>query len=123
MQVAAGLVRDAGFDPVEVGKLADARRFQRGAPGFQRSFSMSYASLPDAIMNEYQATTLRKLSIEAYQPKLFADNLTSKEAAKRIEDQTRWPIHSDAPPRRYSETPNPPDGWVRFRACGLEQAL
>jgi predicted dinucleotide-binding enzyme len=34
VQVAAGLVRDAGFDPVEVGKLADARRFQRGAPGY-----------------------------------------------------------------------------------------
>jgi hypothetical protein len=50
---------------------------------------MSYTSLPDAIMNEYQATTLRKLSIEAYQPKLFADNLTSKEAAKRIEDLKR----------------------------------
>src|SRR5689334_11892168 len=28
VQVAAQLVRDAGFDPVEVGKLADARRFQ-----------------------------------------------------------------------------------------------
>ncbi len=34
VQVAAGLVRDAGFDPVEVGKLADARRFQRGTPGY-----------------------------------------------------------------------------------------
>jgi 8-hydroxy-5-deazaflavin:NADPH oxidoreductase len=34
MQVAAGLVRDAGFDPVVVGTLADARRFQRGAPGY-----------------------------------------------------------------------------------------
>ncbi|MET0536528.1 MAG: NAD(P)-binding domain-containing protein [Xanthobacteraceae bacterium] len=34
VQVAAGLVRDAGFDPVLVGKLADARRFQRGAPGY-----------------------------------------------------------------------------------------
>ncbi len=34
MQVAAQLVRDAGFDPVVVGKLADARRFQRGAPGY-----------------------------------------------------------------------------------------
>jgi hypothetical protein len=34
VQVAANLVRDAGFDPVEVGKLADARRFQRGAPGY-----------------------------------------------------------------------------------------
>ena len=34
VQVAAGLVRDAGFDPVEVGKLADSRRFQRGAPGY-----------------------------------------------------------------------------------------
>jgi len=34
VQVAAQLVRDAGFDPVEVGKLADARRFQRGEPGY-----------------------------------------------------------------------------------------
>jgi predicted dinucleotide-binding enzyme len=34
VQVAAGLVRDAGFDPVEVGKLDDARRFQRGGPGY-----------------------------------------------------------------------------------------
>lgn len=34
VQVAAGLVRDAGFDPVIVGKLADARLFQRGGPGY-----------------------------------------------------------------------------------------
>jgi predicted dinucleotide-binding enzyme len=34
VQVAAALVRDAGFEPVVVGKLADARRFQRGAPGY-----------------------------------------------------------------------------------------
>jgi 8-hydroxy-5-deazaflavin:NADPH oxidoreductase len=34
VQVAADLVRDAGFDPVIVGKLADARRFQRGGPGY-----------------------------------------------------------------------------------------
>jgi predicted dinucleotide-binding enzyme len=34
VEVAAGLVRDAGFDPVVVGKLADAKRFQRGAPGY-----------------------------------------------------------------------------------------
>jgi hypothetical protein len=47
---------------------------------------MSYDRLPDAIMSEYQATTLRKLSIEAYQPKLFAEGLTSQEAARRIED-------------------------------------
>jgi predicted dinucleotide-binding enzyme len=39
VQVAAGLVRDAGFDPVVVGKLADARRFQRGAPGYGLSVS------------------------------------------------------------------------------------
>jgi 8-hydroxy-5-deazaflavin:NADPH oxidoreductase len=31
---AAQLVRDAGFEPVVVGKLADARRFQRGGPGY-----------------------------------------------------------------------------------------
>ncbi|MCL2829461.1 MAG: NADPH-dependent F420 reductase [Betaproteobacteria bacterium] len=34
MQVAVALVRDAGFDPVEVGKLTDASRFQFGGPGF-----------------------------------------------------------------------------------------
>jgi predicted dinucleotide-binding enzyme len=34
VRVAADLVRDAGFDPVVVGKLADARRFQRGGPGY-----------------------------------------------------------------------------------------
>jgi len=34
VRVAAGLVRDAGFDPVVVGKLADAKLFQRGAPGY-----------------------------------------------------------------------------------------
>jgi len=39
VQVAAGLVHDAGFDPVIVGKLADARRFQRGQPGYGQSVS------------------------------------------------------------------------------------
>jgi predicted dinucleotide-binding enzyme len=39
VQIAAGLVRDAGFDPVIVGKLADARRFQRGQPGYGQSVS------------------------------------------------------------------------------------
>ena len=34
VQVTGRLVRDAGFDPVEVGKLTDASRFQRGAPGY-----------------------------------------------------------------------------------------
>jgi len=34
VKVAAGLVRDAGFDPVVVGGLADASRFQRGGPGY-----------------------------------------------------------------------------------------
>jgi 8-hydroxy-5-deazaflavin:NADPH oxidoreductase len=34
VQTAVGLVRDAGFDPVVVGKLADASRFQRGGPGY-----------------------------------------------------------------------------------------
>jgi predicted dinucleotide-binding enzyme len=34
VQVAAELVRDAGFDPVVVGKLKDASRFQHGAPGY-----------------------------------------------------------------------------------------
>lgn len=39
VQVAAGLVRDAGFDPVVVGRLADARRFQHGAPGYGQAVS------------------------------------------------------------------------------------
>jgi predicted dinucleotide-binding enzyme len=34
VKVAAGLVRDAGFDPVVVGNLKDASRFQMGAPGY-----------------------------------------------------------------------------------------
>ena len=34
VQVASGLVRDAGFEPVVVGKLADASRFQQGGPGY-----------------------------------------------------------------------------------------
>jgi 8-hydroxy-5-deazaflavin:NADPH oxidoreductase len=39
MQIAARLVRDAGFDPVVVGKLEDARRFQRGEPGYGQSLT------------------------------------------------------------------------------------
>jgi predicted dinucleotide-binding enzyme len=39
VQVAAGLVRDAGFEPVIVGTLADARRFQRGGPGYGQAVS------------------------------------------------------------------------------------
>src|SRR5215469_11431529 len=39
MEVAAGLVREAGFDPVVIGKLADARRFQRGQPGYGQQVS------------------------------------------------------------------------------------
>ena len=36
-------------------------------------------------MDRGQANALRSLSIEAYQPKLFEEDLTAKEAAKRIE--------------------------------------
>jgi 8-hydroxy-5-deazaflavin:NADPH oxidoreductase len=39
VRVAAALVRDAGFDPVVVGKLTDAKRFQRGGPGYGQSVS------------------------------------------------------------------------------------
>jgi 8-hydroxy-5-deazaflavin:NADPH oxidoreductase len=39
VRVAAGLVRDAGFDPVVVGKLADANLFQRGGPGYGQAVS------------------------------------------------------------------------------------
>jgi predicted dinucleotide-binding enzyme len=37
VQIAAALVRNAGFDPVAVVKLAAAKRFQRGAPGYGQS--------------------------------------------------------------------------------------
>jgi 8-hydroxy-5-deazaflavin:NADPH oxidoreductase len=37
VQIAAGLVRDAGFDPVVVGTLKDASRFQRGTAGYGQS--------------------------------------------------------------------------------------
>jgi hypothetical protein len=43
----------------------------------------------DRFVEWYQATTLRKLSIEAYQPKLFEEDLTSTEAARRIETLKR----------------------------------
>lgn len=39
VMIAAGLVRDAGFDPVIVGKLVDARFFQRGGPGYGQPVS------------------------------------------------------------------------------------
>lgn len=39
MQVAAGLVRDARFEPVTVGRLADAKRFQRGSSGYGQAVS------------------------------------------------------------------------------------
>jgi predicted dinucleotide-binding enzyme len=37
VKTAGELVRDAGFEPVVVGKLVDAARFQRGAPGYGQS--------------------------------------------------------------------------------------
>ena len=38
----------------------------------------------DAPMTPRQLATLRTLSAEAYQPKLFEKNLTAKEAERRI---------------------------------------
>jgi hypothetical protein len=49
---------------------------------------MSYTRYPDRLtkpMTPGQADTLRALSIEAYQPKQFAEDLTADEAAMRIE--------------------------------------
>jgi predicted dinucleotide-binding enzyme len=39
VKVAAVLVRNAGFEPVAVGKLADAKLFQRGGPGYGQRVS------------------------------------------------------------------------------------
>jgi Protein of unknown function (DUF3072) len=49
---------------------------------------MSYDQFPDSLsgpMNRGKAATLRTLSVEAYQPKLFENNLTREEADRRIE--------------------------------------
>ena len=49
---------------------------------------MSYDQFPDRLsrpMSRGQAATLRTLSVEAYQPKLFKKNLTVEEADRRIE--------------------------------------
>ena len=48
---------------------------------------MSYLTLPDRLdapMTRGQAEMLRSLSIEAYQPKQFAEDLSAAEAARRI---------------------------------------
>ena len=48
--------------------------------------------LPDQItapMTRTQATTLRSLAVEAYQEKLFEPDLTTGEAAQRIESLKR----------------------------------
>jgi hypothetical protein len=39
LRIAAGLVRDAGFDPVVVGNLRDARKIQHGNPGYGQAVS------------------------------------------------------------------------------------
>jgi 8-hydroxy-5-deazaflavin:NADPH oxidoreductase len=39
LMTARTLIEDAGFDPVVVGNLADARRFQRGQPGFGQALT------------------------------------------------------------------------------------
>ena len=39
VKVASDLVRDAGFEPVVVGNLASAAKFQRGGPGYGQSVS------------------------------------------------------------------------------------
>jgi 8-hydroxy-5-deazaflavin:NADPH oxidoreductase len=45
VETAATLVRDAGFDPVVVGKLADAARFQRGAAGYGQAVTATELKL------------------------------------------------------------------------------
>jgi hypothetical protein len=54
----------------------------------KRRTPMSYTRYPDRLegpVSRGQANTLRSLSAEAYQPKLFEEDLTAEEAAKRIE--------------------------------------
>jgi hypothetical protein len=54
----------------------------------ETEISMTYDRYPDRLqgpMSRGQASTLRSLSIEAYQPKQFAEDLTAEEAARRID--------------------------------------
>jgi hypothetical protein len=54
----------------------------------QRIFGVPMSRLPDQIdapMTPRQWATLRSLSVEAYQPRLFEPNLTAKEASRRID--------------------------------------
>ncbi|MFZ5734393.1 MAG: DUF3072 domain-containing protein [Pseudomonadota bacterium] len=47
----------------------------------------TYRELPDRVegpMTKAQATTLKSLSVEAYQPRQFANDLTREEATRRI---------------------------------------
>ena len=49
---------------------------------------LDYDKFPDRLsrpMSRGQAFTLRTLWVEAYQPKLFEENLTREEADRRIE--------------------------------------
>jgi Protein of unknown function (DUF3072) len=49
---------------------------------------MSHLTLPDRLdapMTRSQVEMLRWLSIEAYQPKQFAEDLSAAEAARRID--------------------------------------
>ena len=49
---------------------------------------MSYLRLPDRLdapMTRTQAEMLRSLSIEAYQPRQFAEDLSAAEASRRID--------------------------------------
>ena len=47
VDIVAGLVRDAGFEPVMVGPLRDANRFDAGAPAYNKS--MTAAELRKAL--------------------------------------------------------------------------
>jgi hypothetical protein len=53
----------------------------------QRIFGVPMSRLPDQIdapMTPRQLSTLRLLSAEAYQPKLFEPSLSAREAERRI---------------------------------------
>jgi predicted dinucleotide-binding enzyme len=39
VEIVAGLVRDAGFEPVEVGPLRDANRFDAGTPVYNKAMT------------------------------------------------------------------------------------
>ena len=57
VQVAAQLVRDAGCEPVIVGRLAACKSFDRDGPGWRANTTAPNTRMPGTIMRSMRMTT------------------------------------------------------------------